>query len=127
MPSVCALDGCPPVGIIETALGTENPEPARHLNNLTRVYLEQRRWADAEAVARRVLAREPALGPDHPEIGAGCELLGRALVQLGRHSEAEPLLRRALAVHRASAGAEHPDTRELREMIDRLTRERQGA
>ena len=59
------------IAIHEKSLGPNHQDVATSLNNLSTLYLEQGRYADAELLSKRSLViREKALGPDHPGVAA---------------------------------------------------------
>lgn len=73
--------------------------PPLTLNNLSALYLVQRRHAEAEPLFRRTLGiLEKALGPEHPDVAAGLNNLAVVYHAQGRLADAEPLFRRALAI-----------------------------
>jgi tetratricopeptide (TPR) repeat protein len=56
------------LSIDEKALGPEHPDLAYPLNDLAKLYTEQRRYEEAEPLYQRALhIWEQAWGPEHPE------------------------------------------------------------
>ncbi|HXA52358.1 MAG TPA: tetratricopeptide repeat protein [Candidatus Acidoferrum sp.] len=95
--------------------GETGPETGTALSGLAMLYLETGRLAEAESVARRVLALERARsGPHSAEAGYALGLLGSALSRMQRHDEAQRELREAVRIAGAALGAEHPQTARLR-------------
>lgn len=77
--------------------GLDPTEQAGRLQRSAATLHSQRRWAEAEALARRasaILAREP----DDPRVGRTCQALAGTLDDLGDHVAAETLYRRAGAI-----------------------------
>lgn len=73
----------------------------------------RRRWAEAEALARRassVLAGQP----DAPAVGRACHALAGTLDDLGDHTQAEALYRRAGAIFSAMPTGGPDDTMRIR-------------
>jgi tetratricopeptide (TPR) repeat protein len=76
---------------------------------LARVYYDQGRYAEAEALYQRTLAiDEHGLGPMHPDVAQSLNSLGGLYSIQGRDAEAEPLLQRSLAIREQALGPEHP-------------------
>jgi tetratricopeptide (TPR) repeat protein len=89
-------------------LDADHPLTARILNTIAALYREQRRYPEAEPLARRALSiREAHFGVDHPEVAKSLTTIGLLYRDQRRFAEAEPLLRRALDIEELSLGAEH--------------------
>ena len=77
---------------------------------MAEIYSSQRRFEEAEPLAKRSLAiREKVLGPDHPHVAVCLNNLAQIERLQGRYIEAEPLYRRALAIWEKNLGPNHPD------------------
>ena len=82
----------------EKKLGPDSPEWEIPLNLAARLYMEMRRYDDAEKYllrARGIL--EQAFGKDGPELTTVKEDLGRVYMDLGRYDDAEAQFRSLLA------------------------------
>lgn len=96
--------------ILEAVLPAGDTGLAVVMFGQVQVLMEFARYAEAEGVARTMLAlREKADGPNHSEVGRALEMVGYILQQLDRNEEAEPLYRRALAIRERTLGADHPE------------------
>ena len=83
---------------------------ATSLNNLSALYVQLGRYADAEPLDKRALAiREKVRGPGHPDVAASLSNLASLYDSQGRYGDAEPLLKRALAIKEKAVGPSHPD------------------
>ena len=79
------------------------------LNNLTKVYEDQSRFAEVEDASRRALAiREKALGPNHPDVAASVNNLAHVYERLGRYAEADRLFQRSIEIWEKALGPKHP-------------------
>ncbi len=89
--------------------GSDHPDYATALNNLSQLLVETNRLADAEPPMRQALAiDERSLGPEHPNVARDLGNLALLLKDTNRLAEAEPLVRRALAIDEKARGPEHP-------------------
>ena len=74
------------------------------LNNLAELYYNQGRYAEAEPLYRRALAKwEKALGPEHPKVATSLENSAALLRATDRADEAEKLEVRAAAIRAKQA------------------------
>src|SRR6185295_440760 len=90
--------------IREAGRGADRP-PALHARRLQAIYLaRQARFAEAEAMARDVLARADKLWPGRGIVGAANNAVGLVLQAQSRYAEAEPYFRAALAVFESTTG-----------------------
>lgn len=97
--------------LAEEAFGIDDPDTLISVTNLGYLYLEQRRYADAEPLLLRALAAsERVLGMEHPNTLIFVNGLGDIYVGQGRYAEAEPLLVRELEATERLLGKEHRDT-----------------
>jgi tetratricopeptide (TPR) repeat protein len=77
----------------------------RPLWDQTDELLNAGRYAEAEALARKAIARAKQLGgPGHRAVGRGYSDLGKALLNLNRLAEAEVAARHALAIRERENG-----------------------
>ena len=80
------------------------------VNNLARLYLDQKQYQKAELLFQKSLAvKEKALGPDHPDVATSLGNLADLYQAQRRYDEAEPLYKRALEIRVKSLGPNHPD------------------
>jgi serine/threonine protein kinase/tetratricopeptide (TPR) repeat protein len=76
---------------------------------LSVLFMEEGKYKEAEASAKRVLAtREKVLGPEDFAVGEALGDLGDVEVQLGAYDEAITLYRRALSIIDKTFGGAHP-------------------
>ena len=85
-------------------------EPTGRLfNQLSMLLTSKARFAEAEPLARRVLAiYEGSYGPDHTNVANCLNNLAELLRRTNRLAEVEPLFRRAQAINQAFWGPDHP-------------------
>nr|VFK39751.1 MAG: Tetratricopeptide (TPR) repeat [Candidatus Kentron sp. TC] len=95
----------------KTGQEPNDEEIANALNGITVGLLDDGKYAEAEPIARQILAfGETRLGPEHPgTLTSLNNLAGLYLVQ-GRYGGAEPLFRSALGSQERVLGPEHPST-----------------
>ncbi|HEY1953259.1 MAG TPA: tetratricopeptide repeat protein, partial [Gemmatimonadaceae bacterium] len=91
----------------DKALGAGNPDLVLILNDLTRLYLKQSRYADAEPLLLRLLDIKRSKGEDHPEVGTVLASLAAVQHALGRHESAEQLWRRVLEIRERTLAPNH--------------------
>lgn len=92
----------------EEAFGIDDPDTLISVTNLGHLYLEQRRYADAEPLfARALAANERVLGKEHPNTLIFVNGLGYIYLKQGRYADAEPLLVRELEATERQLGKEH--------------------
>ena len=98
------------LGILEKALGPEDPAVAGILNNLAAVYRLRGNYAEATPPARRSLAiLEKSYGTEHQNVAIGLNNLALILRLKGDYDEARPLLLRSLSILEKNLGREHPN------------------
>jgi tetratricopeptide (TPR) repeat protein len=98
--------------IRERALGPNQFEVGVSLNDLGTLYLQERKYEDAEKVLTRALTimrGERKLGPTHPFAATVMGNLARAYADQGKFAEAEPLYRKSIEIEEKTLGPEHPD------------------
>ena len=84
--------------------GSDHPDYATALNNLSQLLVETNRLAEAEPPMRRALAiDEKSFGPEHPNVARDLGNLALLLQDTNRLAEAEPPMRRALAIDEKSS------------------------
>lgn len=89
---------------------TEDPRLVVTLNNLARLYDDQKKYAEAESLYRRILAiDEKTLGPDNPNMATTLYRLATLKQAQGKYAEAEPFYQRALAIRERVLEPGHPD------------------
>lgn len=82
---------------------------AQSLNNLSSVFLELGRFAEAEgAILRAAAIWWKNLGPDHPRNGIAQLALADLYLRRGEAARAEPLLRNAVPLFERTLPAGHP-------------------
>jgi len=80
------------------------------VGNVLTVLYEQKRYPEAEPMAREVLeGRKRRLGPDNPDTLDSMNDLAGLLLHLGQLDEAEKMLPETLAGMRKAHGPTHPD------------------
>src|SRR4029434_6360277 len=80
-------------------LGEKDPRVALTLDGLAQFYLRQGRYADAEQLAKRLLARrEQVSGPESPDVAASLVFLASLYQLEGKPLEAEPLVKKAIGI-----------------------------
>ncbi len=81
----------------------EHPDAANYMTNLADLLRVQKRFAEADSLARAALVmRRKLLTTPHPDIAETQSVLGIILLEAGHASEAELQLREALATCRAA-------------------------
>jgi CHAT domain-containing protein/tetratricopeptide (TPR) repeat protein len=91
-------------------IGASSPVFGRLFSELTYVYRNLGRYADAEAMAKQAISiYESSLGPKHPMLAKALVGLAGVYLSAQRYDDAEPLARRALAIDESVLGEEHPD------------------
>src|SRR5215469_16443413 len=80
---------------------------AATLNNQAERYKEEKRYADAEPLYKRILAiNEKAFGPDHPSVALALNDLAELYKAEGRYADAEPLYKWAVAIWKKAGGGD---------------------
>ena len=96
--------------LAESTPGVPPRRLAGVLNNMAEVHISQRRFEQAEPLARRAISLwERSVEPGHPNIAVGLNNLAQALRLQGKYAEAEPLYRRSLQILETRLGPDHPD------------------
>ena len=94
-----------------SALGEEDPDTLRSLDELGLVLRAQGKNAEAEPILRATLeGRRRVLGADHPDTLSSLANFGSLLHAEGKLAEAEPILREACAGLREKLGMDHRET-----------------
>jgi len=102
---------------LETALalrrreyGNDNIDVATSLADLADLYIDQARFADAEAMLQQALAvMGRQLGSDHLSLASSLHKLASVYRREGKYEVAAPLYYRALDLRIVALGAEHPE------------------
>ena len=98
------------------------------LNNLARLYQDQGKYEQAEALFQRALLiyaqtdtlYKHALGPDHPNIVTSLNNLALLYQDQGQYEQAEILYKQVLANREELLGSEHHDTQKTRKKLNML-------
>src|SRR3954468_8937708 len=98
---------CNALEVAEQTLGSDNPDLILILNDLTRLYLKQSRFADAEPLLLRLLEMKRSKGEHHPEVATVLASLAGVRQSLGRHESAEQLWRRVLEIRESTLAPNH--------------------
>jgi tetratricopeptide (TPR) repeat protein len=81
------------------------------MSNLAQALINQRKYAEAEAMHRETLAlRERVSGKEHPDTLLSMDNLALALIGQGKYTEAEAMYRETLALKEKVLGKEHLGT-----------------
>ena len=80
------------VGVRQASLEANDPAILEAQANWVGTLLAQRKWTEAEPMARRVMEQNRTHRPDHWQTRVSENQWGGTLQGLGRHSEAEPVL-----------------------------------
>lgn len=94
----------------EQTLDGEDPDVARTLHMIGKVYFFQGRFAEAEEMSKRALAiHEKVLGPEHIDVAVDLNDLAMYYNYQGKYTLTEHLYKRSLAIHEKVRGAEHQE------------------
>jgi TonB family protein len=91
----------------ERILRQDNPDLILLLNDLTRLYLKQSRYADAEPLLLRLFEMKRSKGDEHPEVATVLASLAAVRQALGQHESAEQLWRRVLDIRERTLAPNH--------------------
>ena len=91
----------------DRSLGPEHPDLILLLNDLTRLYLKQSAYAEAEPLLLRLLEMKRSKGEDRPEVATVLASLATVRQALGRHESAEQLWRRVLDIRERTLAPNH--------------------
>lgn len=95
--------------ITESLRGSDHPDVAIALDNLSGSLRETGRFEEARAASERALRiREKRLGPDHRLVGMSLMNVGFLLLRIGELDRAGPILDRAILIQERTLGLEHP-------------------
>jgi tetratricopeptide (TPR) repeat protein len=90
--------------------GPQDSRLAQSLDHLARLYHDQGKYTEAEALYQRTLAIvEKVRGPEHPDVAASLNNLAWLYQEQAKDAEAEAFYQRALAIREKALGPEHPD------------------
>lgn len=95
------------LSVSETSLGTDHPDLVILLNDLSRLYLAQSAFEQAEPLLLRLLALKRHKGEDHPEVATVLASLAGVRQALGRHEEAEQMWRQVLEIRERTLAPNH--------------------
>lgn len=91
----------------EKEFGKEDHQLTLVLEQLASLYSNQRFYAKAEPLLKRILAiDQKTFGTDHPDVATSLYSLATLYEKQGRYAEAEPLFRRALAIEEKAHSAD---------------------
>lgn len=94
----------------KSILGGMDPEVAKYLQSLGRIYRLQGDYARSERLIQSSLdIREAVFGQHSLEAARSLTSLATTYVDQGQYGQAEPLLKRVLAIQEAALGKDHPD------------------
>lgn len=92
------------------AYGSDNIDVATSLADLADLYIDQARFADAEAMLQQALAvMGRQLGSDHLSLASSLHKLASVYRREGKYEVAAPYYYRALDIRIVALGAEHPE------------------
>jgi TonB family protein len=91
----------------DSSLGPEHPNLMLLLNDLTRLYLKQSAYTQAEPLLLRLLGMKRSKGEDHPEVATVLASLATVRQALGSHESAEQLWRRVLDIRERTLAPNH--------------------
>jgi hypothetical protein len=91
----------------EHVLSPDNPDLVLLLNDLTRLYLKQSRYAEAEPLLLRLFEMKRSKGDDHPEVATVLASIAADRQALGQHESAEQLWRRVLEIRERTLAPNH--------------------
>jgi tetratricopeptide (TPR) repeat protein len=86
----------------------DSPDGLASLVNLAAILFSEGKFVEAEAIARRAVARYRTQ-PHGSDYAAALNALGNVIATRGRPKEAEPLLREAVSVWEMVLGPDHPN------------------
>ncbi len=66
------------------------------------------------------------LGSNHPDVAQSLNNLALLYKSQGKYEQAEPLFQRAVAIMERALGLDHPNTRIVRDNLERLRDRRSG-
>jgi len=95
------------LAISETRLGSNHPNVALLLNELSRLYLKQSAYGFAEPLLMRLLALKRAKGDGHPEVATVLASLGVVHHALGRYETAEQVWRTVVDIRERTLAPNH--------------------
>jgi tetratricopeptide (TPR) repeat protein len=105
-------------------LGPEHPHVAILFTNLARLYLNQKKYAEAEPLYQQALRiHEQVLGPEHPTVAYQLRGLAGLYQMQKKYVEAESSFQRTLRIREQTIGPEHPLTVETRTAYARFLRQ----
>src|SRR4051812_9899721 len=93
--------------LAERTLGPDHPDLVLLLNDLTRLYLKQSAYAQAEPLLLRLLDLKRSKGENHPEVATVLASLATVRQGLGRHESAEQLWRRVVEIRERTLAPNH--------------------
>jgi tetratricopeptide (TPR) repeat protein len=103
-------------------------EPAESLDEQTERLRDEGKYAEAEPVAKRAIAKRlQKHGVDHPSTATSINNLAELYKSQGKYDEAEPLFERALAIYEKALGPDHPSTATSINNLARLREEQSKA
>jgi tetratricopeptide (TPR) repeat protein len=107
--------------IREQVLGDNHPDLARSLDGLAALYVQEARYAEAEAMLERAVAIHEQGGTEPVELGQSLGQLGLAYAGQNRVPEAQEALRRSLEIVEQELDADHPLVAATRENYERIS------
>jgi len=108
------------LALLEKSLGVAHPSLYPTLSNLAVVLAKQQRGQEGEPFLRRALAIAlETHGPAHPEVAQLLNVLAQLQAMLGQ-PEAPETARHALAALNETLGADHPTSRNVAPLLERI-------
>ena len=109
------------LAIRERVLGSVHPDTLRSRHNLALVLDAEEKHVEAEMEYFYVIAlSQHVLGPEHPDYSSSCYNLGKCLRMQGKKNQSLVFARRALEGWLKSLGAEHPLTKQAKQLLEEL-------
>lgn len=108
---------------MRASLGQDHPDTLIAIANLAQMLWRGGKYGEAENTYRQVIPSITAkFGEDHPHAFTVSTQHALVLEKLGRLDEAHAILTEVISQYQASIGADHPKTKQVREHLDRVTR-----
>ena len=113
--------------LAQEAFGPEHDNVAVSLNNLSLLYVAEKKYKEAESLLERVLSiNEKNLGGNDPKVATDLNNLAEAYKAQKKFTDAAFLYNRALKICEKAYGANHRQTKIARENLEVLQKEKEG-
>ncbi|PWU18267.1 MAG: serine/threonine protein kinase [Verrucomicrobia bacterium] len=105
-------------------LGDAHPATALSMSHLGRVFLAERKWADADTILREALNDQRRLNPQSADVAFSLNELSVAMNARGKtnRAEVEQMLREALPLQRTALGQDSPEVATTLEHLQQVLR-----